>query len=270
MGFFSRDHKPGVPARLIPQHVLALLAPYGEASLKSRSGNLRALSDDPRFSWDNFAGIVSNAMFNNDRERVVQEIHDAAATASRPDLTTVGGYFILTEFDPDLRDPRYLSMQDATLDWMHERGYSSGHLNGYEAKRWVETHGDLRTSFDHLEDVAVPEPGSEPQPKAMQTGESRLLARLGPGENDNRFFAERKSDGNYVVYSERIWSVDDPRMVRSDERQLGTFDVLPNLLRSLGAMLGTPTYWADEDLVPYFPTRRNRPQAAMHLTLPQQ
>jgi hypothetical protein len=147
-------------------------------------------------------------------------------------------------------------MQDAFLEHMRSLKLSSGHLNRYEADRWIATHGDLRTSFDGIHEVPVPATGQDAPCVPLEPGRSRLLARTGPREDDNRFFAEHQADGGYLVYSERIWSTDDPTMKRCEESQLGTFDSLPDLLRAVGEMFSTPTYWADDDLMPYFPARR--------------
>lgn len=63
-------------------------------------------------------------------------------------MATVGAYRLLAEFDGDLRDERFVALQDAYLNLMRDMGFSSMHLTGYESSRWIETHGDLRSSFD--------------------------------------------------------------------------------------------------------------------------
>lgn len=251
MGFFSRRT---TNKQLVPAHVLGLLAEFGDAELAGRRAG--RVVDDPRFSWDEFHSPVCLAMANQaNRDRVIQEIYDAALSAPNADLATIGGYLALAEFDFNTRDPRFLHLLDASLSFMQSQGFSSGHLRRYEADRWLETHDDLRTSFDRLEDAPIPSPGVEPQPKELRLGEARLLATMGPGETDNRFFAERQADG-YVVYSERLPDADARTRARYDETSLGSFASLSDLLRALGQYLGSPTFWADEDLTPYFPVRR--------------
>lgn len=256
MSLFSRSRKPTVPTRrqIVPPHVLASLADYGEAAIKAR---LQGTSvSDERFSWGNFFEPVSQVFFSGNREQLIQEIYNAASGATRQPFASIGGYLLLFEFEPGLRDERFLAMQDRALDYLKSVKASSGHLTRDEADRWIERHGDLRTSFDGIYDVEVPAAGMPLDYKPLEPGQSRLLARMGPAEDDNRFFAEHRPDGKFIVYSERIWSVDEPDMRRCEEPQLGTFDGLPDLFRALGNMLGTPTYWADDDLQPYFPSRR--------------
>ena len=251
MALFSRKRKP---TQLVPVQVLGQLDAFGEAAMAAR---LRGQPvTDPRFSWEAFLGPACAALRGGDRDRAIGEVYEAAAASDQPQMASIGGYLTLSEFDANLEDPRYLEMLDTTLNYMHSKRFSSGHLTGYEARRWVETHGDLRTSFDHIEDVAVPEVGSERATKTMQTGESRLLATMGPGDRDNRFFAERRADGTFIVYSERLPESDSPARQRYDESTLGSFPDMHALLRALGDYLRTPPYWADDDLQPYFPSRR--------------
>jgi hypothetical protein len=73
---------------------------------------------------------------------------------------------------------------------------------------------------------------------------------------ENAMFAEHRREGGYAVYLEGPWSVDDPRRVREDQTSMGVFDSLEDLLRARGERLGTPPYWVDNDLEPYFPRRR--------------
>lgn len=256
MGLFSRNRGGADRAadnQAVPPQVLSSLADFGEAAIAARvnGGSIT----DSRFSWNDFIAPVRSA-FGVDPEGVLRDIHDATDGVPRAELAACGGYLLLAECDPELPDARFLAMQDAFLDHIRSLKLSSGHLNRYEADRWIAIHGDLRTSFDGIYEVTTPAAGQDLGHKPLEPGKSRILARMGPGEDDNRFFAERLAAGGYLVYSERIWSADDPTMKRCEESQLGTFDSLPELLKALGRMFGTPTYWADEDLMPYFPARR--------------
>jgi hypothetical protein len=241
---------------MVPQHVLASLADFGEAGITARLHGTSVT--DERFSWGNFFEPVSKIFFGGSREQLIEEIFNAARGEIRQPFASIGGYLLLFEFEPGLKDERFLSMQDRTLDYLHSIKASSVHLTRYEADRWIECHGDLRTSFDGIYEVAVPgPPEASPDYKPLEPGQSRLLARMGPADDDNRFFGEHRADGKFIAYSERAWSDDDPTLKRYEEAQLGNFDTLPDLLRALGSMFGTPTYWADEDLAPYFPSRRD-------------
>ena len=256
MGLFSRSRRGGSTRPLVAPHVPVLLAEFGGAELEARGRGRNV--EDPRFSWDTFHRHVCIPMTEEPlRDRVIQEIYAAAQASPEPELATMGGYLVLAEFDFHMRNPRYLEMLDASLRLMRSRGFSSGHLRRYEADRWIETHGDLRTSFDGLVDVLPPEPDAAPETKTLGLGESRMLAKLGPGELDNQFHAERRNDGSYIVYSLRRRDADAYTIERYSEDQIGAFSSLPELLRALGDYLQSPTFWADDDLAPYFPTRRS-------------
>jgi hypothetical protein len=192
------------------------------------------------------------------RDTAIQELYNAAAAASDEDrsLATFGAYRLLAEYDGQLDDPRFWELCDASLDYMHSRGFSSGHLTGYEAQRWIAVHGDLRSSFDNIVDVAVPEPASAPPVDELDPGTNKLLALTAPLPEGNAFYAERETDGTYVIFSERQKSSDDPARMRYEESDLGSFTTMPDLLRALGQMFGTRPYWADADVDPYFPSRR--------------
>jgi len=248
MGLFSKSKFRSA----IPPNVLTGLGAYGQACLEAR---ISGRGVDPAFGWD-FVGPVVTGMNSTDRDRIIQEIYDAAIVAADRDHAIFGAVNLLSEAEPPARDSRYVELLDASLAYMHKRRFSSGHLTGYEAKRWIEVHGDLRSSFDHIVDVEVPEPGNTPTVEALQLGESKLLALTGPLPDGNAFYAERGQDGRYIAFSERPRNSDDPTRVRSDESYLGTFDDLEGVLRALGRMFGTAPYWADDTLQPYFPSRR--------------
>jgi hypothetical protein len=249
MGLFSRGSRTIVPAS-----VTAILSDYGQADIDSRRRG-RALSD-PRYGWDNFVGPVHMPMISGNRDEVIRELCDAAQADPRRELAIYGAYRLLSDFDAALADPRFVQLRDASLGYMHSLGFSSGRLNRYEADRWIEMHGDLRTSFDGIIDVVVPSPEIAPDVGSLGPGESRLIALTAPLPDGNGFYAEHRPDGTYIVFSERPRSSDDLTRARYDETYLGTFTSLPELLRAVGAMFGTRPHWADDDLEPYFPGRR--------------
>jgi hypothetical protein len=239
---------------LVSTEVLEMLPAYGDAVITARRAG-QPLTD-PRFDWSNFVGPIHMALRGGDRDRVIEELYEAAVAATDRDLATVGAYRLLAEFNDKLDDRRFLKLYDAALDYMRALGFSSGHLTGHEARRWVDTHGDLQSSFDGIFEVAVPSPVHAPSAKPLGPGETRVVALTGPLPDGNAFFAEHRSEGGYVVFLEAPWSIEDPRRVRSDQTDLGVFDSLPDLLRALGDRLRTPPHWVDADLEPYFPRRR--------------
>lgn len=250
MGFLSKRRRDPVPDGIIRQ-----LAEYGTAVLAARREG-RGITD-PRFDWPNFIGPATDALRGPDSDSAVDAIFQAALEASDRERATVGAYNLIAEFNPNLDDRRFLRLFDDSLEYMRSAGFSSGHLTRYEADRWIATHGDLRSSFDGIFEVAVPDQSDLPAAKPLAPGESRMVALTEPLPRGNAFFAEHRADGKYIVFSEREYSDDDPTRSRYEEDHLGPFESLPDLLRAVGEMFGTPTYWADDDLEPYFPSRRS-------------
>lgn len=238
---------------LVPAAVLDGLAHYGRASFEARASGQPI---DQRFGWGFVAPVVTAAQ-GPTRDRVIQDLYETAATSDERDLSIFGAYSVLAEADDGDRDPRFLELCDASLEYMHTHRFSSGHLTRREADRWIELHGDLRSSFDHIVDVAVPQSGEGVLVDDLEVGGSKLLALTAPLPNGNAFYAERGTDARYIVFSERVRSADDPTRARCDESYLGSFESLESLLTAVGKMFGTPPYWADEQLASYFPSRRS-------------
>jgi hypothetical protein len=250
VGIFAKRQRA-----VVPPQVIGLLGAFGQASITARAAGRPV--DDPRFGWEYMSDTML-ALGGEQRNEVIQELYIAASTASDSDrdLVTFGVYRLLAEYDGQLDDQRFWELCDASLNYMHSRGFSSGHLTGYEAQRWIAVHGELRSSFDGIVDVAVPNPDSAPSVDELVPGANKLVALTAPLPEGNAFYAERQQDGTYAIFSERQKSSEDPTRARYDETYLGSFDGLPDVLRALGQMFGTRPYWADPDLDPYFPSRR--------------
>jgi hypothetical protein len=236
----------------VPASVIASLAEFGKAVIAGRGS--ASPVQYPQFGWDYMAPVVL-AMNGAQRNQVIQELYDAALTAADRPMASVGAYKLLCESDGDLHDERFVVLRDAYLELAQESGFSSGNLTGYEAQRWNEVHGNLRYSFDRITDVAVPPVGQAPLVPELQPGQEMLIALTGPLPEGNEFFAERRQDGIYGVFSIRPRSSDDHTRERYDEH-LGPFSAMPELLRAVGEYFRLKPYWAHEDLDPYFPGRR--------------
>jgi hypothetical protein len=249
MSLFRRE-----PRRVLPAEILNLLPELGRAFLAARLGG-PPVSDDPRFSWDRMFGPVSRALFGQTRDQAIEELYEAAIGSADREMAILGAYGLIAEFLPKSEDHRFLWLFDEALGSLRARRIASMHLTGFEAERWVAVHGELRSSFDGLFSVEVPDNGDLPEPQPLEIGASRMLALTHPLPDGNAFFAEHRSDGSYVVYSERLYSSDDPRRVRCEEDLLGTFTSLKDLMRALGEMFGSPPHWFDGDLEDYFPQR---------------
>jgi hypothetical protein len=235
---------------LVPDVIVTQLGELGAASLEARARG-RAL-DDPRFSWDDFFSRFLPA-YQSDFTRAIAELH---AAAGADPLARFGGSQVVAEFEGGCQDPLHLDMVDGGLQLMHDRGLSSAHLTRHEADRWVQRHGDLRTSFDGLVDVAVPT-----DLKAdldLQPGRSVMVARMGPDPVDNEFHIERRADGEFTVFSMREWERGDGKLTRCEEQQIPPTSTIEEALLAVGEMLRTPPYWAHDQLQPCFPERRTR------------
>lgn len=238
----------------MPEKIVAILPAFGKASLTARA-NGRPVTD-PRFGWVPLMQPISALLQEGHRDQVVEELYEAAIQARECDSATVGAYLLLAEWEPTLDDRRFLSLMDASLELMRTEGLASAHLTRYEADRWIAVHGDLASSFDGLLHVGVPADEELPTPQPLEPGSSRMLALTEPLPRGNAFFAEHQLDGTYVIYSERIHSIENPTRQRYNEDHLGTFTSLEDLLRGLGEMFGRPPHWSDDELMPYFPSRR--------------
>ena len=167
MSLFQRRPK----CLIVPGEILALLPAYGDAVLSARAAGQPVT--DPRFDWSAFIGPVHTPLMLDDRGQVIGELYDAAVNAENREKATVGAYSLLAEFNPELEDPRFLGLYDDALEYMHAAGFSSGHLTRFEADRWIATHGDLRSSFDGIVEVQVPDPAVLPSVKPLEAGGSR-------------------------------------------------------------------------------------------------
>lgn len=245
MGWFSKRPKPLVPRKLLEQ-----LGPYGRAAWEAKI-NGQAVSD-PRFDWTNFLSGFLPA-YQKDFDRMVAEIH---AAAGDDPFARYGGYRVITEFEADSVNPLYLQLMDVGLGMMFDRGMSSGSLTGFEAQRWIARHGDLRTSFDRIEDIDVSQARSGGPDLAG--GEELMVARMGPRDLDNQFWIERLPTGTFRVFSMRQWESDSVTLTRCEEQTLPSSGSVEDVLRGLGEHLRMEPYWAHEQLVPYFPERRGR------------
>jgi hypothetical protein len=244
VGWLSKRSSTAVPTGVLDQ-----LRAFGEASFEAKVSS-RPVTD-PRFSWENFFAKASDAL----RAGPTQAIGEIQAAAGADQLAQFGGYSLIAEFDASSSDSRYLEMLDASLRMMFDARLSSGHLNRYEADRWIATHGDLRTSFDRIVEVATPGPDHATE-VTLAPGETLMVATMGPDALDNQFWIEHTSAGTYEVFSMRQWESDDPTLTRCAEDSIGKWESVEGVLQSLGGYLGTRPFWAHEQLDPYFTQRR--------------
>jgi hypothetical protein len=250
MGLFSRN-KASTSKSVLPEAITLHLSEYARETLRRRGG----AHMDSRFGWD-YVGSVINGVGGPDREAIIAQLWDAGSNATDP-LITIGAYELLNEGASPEQDERFLALRDSTLDYLHDHKYSSGYLSRDEADRWIVTHGDLRTSFDGIVERAIPSPASLPALPELAVGESQLLALTAPLPDGNAFYAERRDESTYVIYSERNRSDDDPTRQRYDEDYLGAFSSLQALCITFGEHFGIRPWWTDDWVDPYFPFQRS-------------
>lgn len=236
-------------ARLVPDDILEQLSAFGHVSFEATVYSQPVT--DPRFGWPDFLSHMLPA-HQTDLTRAIAEIHTAAC--GEP-FAMYGGYRLIAEFEPASHDPLYLEMMDAGLQLMYDRKLSSGHLTGYEADRWIKTHGDLRTSFDRIVDVTPAE--HQNVDLTLAPGESLMVAKMGPNPLDNEFHIERLSEDTYDAFSMRKATSDDIALTRCEETTIAQSDTADGVLRSLGQYLRLRPYWAHGQLDPFFPERRD-------------
>ena len=104
-----------------------------------------------------------------------------------------------------------------------------------------------------LDDLPVVSAEEAPPVKELAEGELRRLAQA-PAAPQNMVCAERRPDGSIQAVMEGT-DPDTGQLRRWDWDGLRA-DNYPSFLRELGDRLVTHTYWAHEDLIPYFPCRQ--------------
>jgi hypothetical protein len=246
MGWFSKRS-----STLIPAEVLNQLGTFGKVSWDAVVAG-RSPSD-PRFDWQNFFSKVESAC-REDLARAVAEVDSAVGEDA---MAQFGAYRLIAEFEPGNQVPAFLTMMDAALQSMYDRGLSSGHMSRFEADRWIVIHGDLRTSFDRIVDVAPADPNHTANVD-LNPGQALMVAAMGPDALDNQFWIELADDGMYGAFSMRKWESEDVTLTRCAEDDVDQSNTPDGVLRGLGGMLRTRPYWAHEQLDPYFTERRER------------
>ena len=124
---------------------------------------------------------------------------------------------------------------------MYDARLSSGLMTGYEADLWVDRHGDLRTSFDRLVEVAPPAPGAVIL--GLVPGQTMMVAMNGPGELDNQFWIECTETSTYRAFSMRPKDSDATALTRYEEKYVGEFDSADGVFSapSAATSVGRPT-----------------------------
>lgn len=233
---------------LVPREVLGQLNAFGRASWDAKVSG-RPVTD-PRYDWTNFFSKILPA-YQANPDQLIAEIHAAAGDDT---FAKIGGYRVIADFEPGIKHPLYLEMMDACLQMMYDQGLASIHMTGYEKGRWIDTHGDIRTSFDRI--IEVTPPRHHTANLALAPGDSLMVAKMGPHELDNQFWIERINNVTYGAFSMRQWDSDAVALTRCEEKEIGKYETADGVLRDLGIFLRLRPHWAHEELDPYFPERR--------------
>lgn len=155
------------------------------------------------------------------------------------------------------QDARYQAILDRALEALRLDGVSYAAVPPFAMDRWtsIHGHGNIRPAGwpTPLADLSVPVPEDAPPVEDLADDEARRLAQA-PAAPANMIFAERRPDGSVQAVVEGA----DPETGaprRWDWDGLSATDY-PSFLRELGDRLVTHTYWAHDDLTPYFPCRQ--------------
>ncbi len=188
MGLFSK--RKIATSTTVPEHnrTAELLDGYGKASLESMSTSNPIT--DPNYTYDMFLGpwriVITESAHGLD------SLYDNAKYSKD---ATFGAYRVLSDLNLSFTnltqsDPRFLEILDLSLGYLKSLGFSSGHLNRYEADRWLDTHeGFLRTSFDGYIERPVSSEERISHSKGPEIGQIKKVALTGPQSWANEFYA---------------------------------------------------------------------------------
>jgi hypothetical protein len=190
------------------------------------------------------------------------ELHNAADLGD--DWAWVGAFCVgwNTVADSQKGEPAYLQILDRALEVMRTDGVAHTSVPPFAIERWTAIYGyeEIRPAgwASPLTHLQVPSPAEAPPVDDLAPGELRKLAQA-PAAPANMVCAERRADGTVQAVIEGT-DPDSAQLRRWDWEGLAASDY-PVFLRELGDRLITHTYWAHDDLLPYFPCRvRSRDQ----------
>ncbi|RKQ93822.1 hypothetical protein C8N24_3696 [Solirubrobacter pauli] len=263
MGFFSRG-----PARRPPylSATPADLRRLGELAFGGESPYPPGVNAFPPGELDGYAmhflKVAGYPPMDSPQGRQAQgqfldELEAAAASAGA--WAYVGAIFVgwnaLT--GSFLEDPRYRRVADRGLDTLRRDGVSYTAIPPFALDCWTQAHG---YEGSHpagwptaLADLPIPNEDEAPPVKDLADGEARRLAQA-PAAPANSIYAERRPDGTVQAVVEGV-DPDTGVLRRWDWDGLSA-PSYPAFLRELGERLVTHSYWAHDDLIPYFPCRR--------------
>jgi|GEM_PF-6757082 len=187
-----------------------------------------------------------------------------AAAERGGDWSYVGAMFVGWNCVPDTQrqEPAYLDVLDKALEVMRTDGVAYTAVPPFAMERWTAVHGHdgIRPKGwpSPLAELPVPTAEEAPPVTDLANGEFRKLAQA-PAAPENMICAERRGDGSIQAVMEGT-DPDSGKPRRWDWEGVCAPDY-PSFLRKLGDRLVTHTYWAHDDLAPYFPCRpRSRDQ----------
>jgi hypothetical protein len=187
--------------------------------------------------------------------RFLNELEAAAAAGgdwAYAGALCVGQNFVTTETRDD---PTFLAVVDGALEFLRTDGVSYTALPRWTVKYWRSQHGVEGVHPagwpSALEDVVTPRDEDDVPLEELEIGESRKLAQA-PAAPANMIYAERRQDGTVAAVIEGAG--DDGQLRRWDWEGVTAPDY-KSFLRELGERLVTHSYWAHDDLIPFFPCR---------------
>lgn len=189
-------------------------------------------------------------------DRFLAELTTAADEV--PPWGVVGAFGVATNFttSEDRSTASFRDLMDRALVALRDDGVAYASVPPFALDHWTESRGydgagpaGWPSSLDAL---ALPTEGEETAVDDLGEGESRRMSCDGPSTDARTIFAERSPTGQIVAVIDGVDLSDGQRK----RWELGVAsDSYIGFLRALGERLVTPSWWAHDDLQPYFPCR---------------
>lgn len=234
MAIFKRNRQEpggGRPQGRLPNDILAQLEQLGRAAYDPSS------AESP---WQ-----LTVAMYNlaqGDRDGFLRDLATVAIPA--------GGWpaygamkLVMDILDPKLDQPDFNAIVLAGLEFLRSHGVPTSRLSPNEMDLWQRLRPGNAPWL-----VGRPVPPDRLTP--LQPGEVRRVAQVVPGPHSNMVLVKQAAPGSFVAVIDGEWSEEDPRRVQND---WWTARSLHELYVRIGEAFQTPCYWADRELLPYFP-----------------
>ncbi len=228
-----------------PKNVAAMMERFGRHEFYTPES-----SDDPAAVWSETQEPLL-AIASHDADRFLELVADAVVPVGG--WSAYGGaHTAWNLLNPPVRElPAYRAIVDASLEFLRSNGVPPMRVNRYEWEHWLSNGGTVNSWLPQLPIPAA----SASRITDLTAGETRKVAQLSAYPDSNVIFVRLDDDGRYTAVIDAKWSGDDPRRVQNPWKSAGS---LYDLYVDLGLGFQVPTFWAEPELMPYFPLPRPR------------